>query len=162
MARQVNNPWRRDAAHEAPDHGEDPVPATPVHIVHVTVRPDRIVADVRISSERFAMTDPALIDALLGRFPHLMRHTCVNGKGSTFAAVAHNTSVAHLLEHMAIEEQVRLSDSVEASFVGKTAWTDRRRLRARVEVSYANDLVALEALRRAHACLNDALLRRIG
>lgn len=131
-------------------------PARPIDIEHLTVRPDRIAADVRVAAERFASTTPALVNAALLRFPHLLGHACVNGKGETFAAVADDTSIVHLLEHMVIEEQVRL-EGEGPLHVGKSAWTDRRRLRARVEVSYADDLIALRAFKTAQEWLNDML-----
>ncbi|MDO5359093.1 MAG: hypothetical protein Q4E80_06935 [Slackia faecicanis] len=128
-----------------------------ISIEHMTVRPDRVIADVRVGDERFAYTTPTLIAEALGRFPHLLRHTCINDKGPTFSAVANSTALPHLLEHMVIEEQVRLDGRESASYVGKTSWTDRRRLRARVEVSYADDLVALQAFKTAQEWLDDAL-----
>ncbi|MDO4442278.1 MAG: hypothetical protein Q4B69_00155 [Slackia sp.] len=131
-------------------------PVHPISIDHVAVRADRVVAEVRVGDERYASTTPALLNAALRRFPHLLSHACVNGKGSTFVAVADNTSIVHLLEHMTIEEQVRIGGTGPL-YVGKSVWTDRRRLRARVEVSYADDLVALYALKTAQEWLNAAL-----
>lgn len=133
-------------------------PARAIAIEHVTVRPDRIVADVRVGDERYASTSPALVAAALRRFPHLLSHACVNGKGTTFSAVADDTSVVHLLEHMVIEEQARLGGEGPV-YVGKSVWVDRRRLRGRVEVSYVDDLVALRALKAAQEWL-DAFLSR--
>ncbi len=133
-------------------------PMRPIGIEHVAVRPDRIVADVRVGDERYASTSPALVAAALRRFPHLLSHACVNGKGSTFAAVADDTSIVHLLEHMVIEEQVRIGGEGPV-YVGKSVWIDRRRLRGRVEVSYVDDLVALRALKAAQEWL-DAFLSR--
>lgn len=43
------------------------------------------------------------------------------------------------------------------TYVGKTSWTNRAARRARVELNYANDLVALAALRDAVRDLNAAL-----
>lgn len=138
----------------APDRYEC---AVPLLIEHIRVRPDRIVIDVRMRDERCAFTTPDLIASALRRFPHLLRHACVNEKGTTFSAVADDTSLPHLLEHMAIEEQVRLDGRDEASYVGKTFWTDRRHLKAQVELSYADDLVALRALKNAQEWINAEL-----
>lgn len=133
-----------DRHKEAPG-GRERIPL--LTIEHIRVRPDRIVIDVLVRDERAAFTTPGIIAAALRRFPHLLRHACVNEKGTTFSAVANDTSLPHLFEHMAIEEQVRLDGRDEASYVGKTFWTDRRRLKAQVEISYADDLVALRALK---------------
>ena len=69
-----------------------------------------------------------------------------------------STSIVHLLEHMVIEEQVRIGGEGPV-YVGKSVWIDRRRLRGRVEVSYVDDLVALRALKAAQEWL-DAFLSR--
>lgn len=155
-----------------------------VRIVHIEVRRDRIVASVAVSEERFSHTSSQVIASLLPKYPHLLEHACVNDYGTTFAAVASRTSTPHLLEHMAIENQVRaelansgdvrppvpqLADSFArksgmtrgegagATYVGKTRWTNRSLRLARVELSYTNDLVALAALRDAARDLNAAL-----
>lgn len=126
-----------------------------IKVAHVDVRRGRIVAEVVVSDERFARTTPRLVASLLPRYPHLLEHTCANDRGDTFAAVAHNTSTPHLLEHMAIENQV---SRASGTYVGKTRWASRARLCACVELSYSDDLVALAALRDAAHDLNDALM----
>lgn len=143
-----------------------------IRVAHIEVRRDRIVASVVVGEERFAVTTPELISRLLPRYPHLMEHSCVNDRGTTFAAVAANTSTPHLLEHMAIENQALggasrplsgpAASSLPASrsaglFVGKTQWADRAARIARIELSYADDLVALAALRDAARDLDEAL-----
>lgn len=79
---------------------------TPVRIAHIEVKRDRIVASVAVSEERFVYTSQRVVEALLPRYPHLLEHSCVNDRGATFADVAFRTSTPHLLEHMAIENQV--------------------------------------------------------
>lgn len=143
-----------------------------IRVAHVEVRRDRIVASVVVGEERFAVTTPELISLLLPRYPHLMEHSCVNGRGTTFAAVAANTSTPHLLEHMAIENQALgntgrplsgliasplLEGRAAGLFVGKTQWADRTARIARVEFSYVDDLAALAALRDAARDLDGAL-----
>ena len=131
-----------------------------VCIDHVEVRRDRIVADATVLDERFAYTCPELIDALIPAYPNLLSHTCVNGEGKTFGAVAADTSLPHLLEHMAIENQVRAEMGAEKTnhlaYVGKSFWVDRLAMKARIELSYADDLVALAALRDAVRDVNQA------
>ena len=147
-----------------------------VDVLHVQVKRDRIVASVVVADERFAYTTPSLIASLLPAYPHLLEHACVNDRGTTFAAVAHHTSLPHLLEHMAIENQVRAEDERRTAtrergvsaqpgpesgvtYKGKTQWVDRVAREARIELSYADDLVALAALRDAARDLNEALRR---
>ncbi len=132
-----------------------------VCIDHVEVRRDRIVADVVVLDERFAYTSSALITVLAPAYPNLLDHTCINGLGKTFGAVAADTFLPHLLEHMAIENQVNAELAAEGgqsatSYVGKSFWTDRAAMRARVELNYSDDLVALAALRDAVRDVNQA------
>lgn len=138
-----------------------------LRVVHIAVKPDRIIAQVEVVDERCAYTTSALIASLLPDYPHLLEHACVNDRGDTFAAVASSTSTPHLLEHMAIENQVRLEGERAqmggdvfvpgVTYMGKTQWENRARRRARVELSYADDLVALQALRDAARDLNKAI-----
>lgn len=133
-----------------------------IRVEHVEVRRDRIVAHVSVAEERFSRATPALIARLLPDFPHLLEHSCVNDCGATFSAVAGHTSTPHLLEHLAIEAQARAEaenpEASPATYLGKTFWENRAALRARVELSYANDLSALASLRDAARALNAALL----
>lgn len=131
-----------------------------VRVEHVTVRPDRVIAEIRIANEACAFTSPDIIEAALRRYPHLLEHACVNDCGKTFGAVASCTSVPHLIEHMAIEEQARSSRSEKKLFVGKTSWLDRMRLLAQVEVSYEEDFSALAALRTAVQLADELLAAR--
>ena len=80
-------------------------------IVGIEVRPDRMIAYVEVSDERFCFATPALIADLLPRFPNILSHTCVNERGETFMSVAANTSIPHVLEHLVVDEQARLDES---------------------------------------------------
>lgn len=131
-------------------------------IVAIEVLPDRMVAHVEVSDERFCFATPALIADLLPRFPNILSHTCVNERGETFMSVAANTSIPHVLEHLVIDEQARLDESPsKVVFVGKTAWSNRFERKAYVQVSYADEHVARQALAVAQRELNDALLARV-
>lgn len=137
-------------------------PAWAVRITHFTVKSDRIVAAVEVAHERFAVSTPEFIAAVQKRYPTILQHTCVNDLGPTFAAVACETSVPHVLEHMVVDAQARAvaaAGGAPATFVGKTSWENRARRRARVEVSFADDLVALKAFRDAVTCLNSIMLK---
>ena len=133
-----------------------------ITVERVSFRPDRIVIDVRVADERFAQTSPQLIDEVLKEYPNVLRHSCVNGVGPTFEAVARNTSLPHLLEHLVIDEQTRLAAEADPAanviFTGKTQWTDRAALQARVEVSYRDDKTALRALQHALKFIGDSPL----
>ena len=131
-------------------------------IESIEVRPDRMIAYMELFDEAFCSTTPSLIADLLPRFPHILSHACVNERGETFMSVAANTSVPHLFEHLVIDEQARLdASSHTVVFVGKTAWTNRAERKACVQVSYANEAIARQALAVALRELNDALLARV-
>lgn len=95
-------------------------------------------------------------------YPTLPLHSCINSKGPTFGDVAVGTSVPHLLEHLVIAEQVRLVEQGtgrvlhDATFVGTTEWCKGgpQAGEAIVEVSFVDDLQALEALSNALEFLN--------
>lgn len=175
---------------------------THLAIEKLTVKPARIVCDVRVSGvdmgdavfcpdsllklnklkngsgqktaspmsamkqsqvARYLQTTPQLISAVLEYYPTLLHHACVNDEGDTFAAVADHTSLPHLLEHLVIAMQVEAeakSTNVSSSpttFVGTTEWTDLRTNRARVEVNYRDDLVALRSFSESSALINRLL-----
>ena len=147
-------------------------------IERLVVGEGRIGCDVALAPHVPRTTDLALAARVCAAFPNLPRHACVNDEGDTFAAVMDHTSLPHLLEHLVIDFQtraaVRRGDGAEAGsaaayadagaaldavFVGTTEWTDEAAGRARIEVSFLDDLVALRAFRDAIAFLGDAMVR---
>ncbi len=127
----------------------------------IEVRPDRLLAYVVFSDERFCATSPGLVSDLIARFPHILSHACVNDRGETFMSVAAHTSTAHLLEHLAIDEQARLDETPsEVTFVGKTSWANRAKREACVQLSYESEAVARRSLATAQRELDAALLSR--
>lgn len=144
---------------------------TKLVIEKLTVKSSRIVCDVRVDAPGVsgstgaprAQTSPQLIRGLLGRFPTLLSHACVNDEGETFAAVADHTSLPHLLEHLVIAMQVEAEIALGVptvsshTYVGTTEWVDRACAKARVEVNYRDDLVALRSFSEAVALINSLL-----
>ena len=128
-----------------------------VRVEEVRVLPGRIVAEVLVDARARTAT-PELAAALLERFPTLAEHSCVNDEGGTLAAVLDHTSVPHLLEHLVIDLQTRAAGAADDVFVGTTEWVREREGRARVQVSFTDDLVALRALTQATRLLNELLL----
>lgn len=101
-------------------------------------------------------TDDALANRALKRFPSLALHACKNSAGPTFKSAISNTSIPHLLEHLIIQHQVidpRTPD--DAKFAGNTQWIDEDIRTARIMFSFIDDLVALDALNRAVAALDE-------
>lgn len=143
---------------------------SPLTVERIAVRDDRLSILVRVSPDARHYTTPAFARQLTNLLPTLPHHACINGEGSTFACVIDHTSVPHALEHAIIDEQVRLtaaasphtaehSDAVTANapFVGTTEWLDERNGLARVEVSFQDDLLALQALHAAVALINECM-----
>lgn len=141
-----------------------------LNIEGLTVKNDRVVCEVSIDPRYSAYTTPALIEAVKKDFPDLPKHTCKNARGDTFASVMDNTSIPHLLEHMVIDLQVRelashkaesSSDSRSVSqktYLGTTEWINKKAQRARIEVSFTDDLSVLRAFRDASQILNKAMV----
>lgn len=140
-------------------------------IERLTVCEGRVRGDVRIADSQFRYASPQLMEKLLAQHPDLPDHTCVNDHGRTFAAVMNVTSIPHVLEHLVIDLQARAhaqdggacidsaDEASEPTFVGTTEWVDEARGKARVEVSFTDDLVVLRAFRDASAILNDAMVQ---
>ena len=126
----------------------------------MTVQADRLVLEVQLAPDAPRFMDGPLAAQLDALRPSLKAHACVNGVGPSFGCVMATTSLPHVLEHLILDEQVRSDTAPEAApFSGITIWLDEDAGRAHIEVSYFDDLTALEAVRTATACLND-LLRR--
>lgn len=139
-----------------------------------SVRSDRMVCDLRVTDARFAALDePAIVRSGLAalleqRFPALRAHACVNDYGPVFGACMAHASMPHLLEHLVIALQAEAEAAqVQAGilqtarpflFVGKTSWTDRAALAARVEVNYRDDITAFRAFRDAARLVDSIVL----
>lgn len=114
---------------------------------------------------------------VLAEVPTLARHACVNERGTVFAAVMDCTPLPHLLEHLVVDLQVRaesgqwftlpgaaaeappsMADATcDRPIVGTSEWLDEAAGIARIDVSFADDLVALRAMRDSVAFLNELL-----
>lgn len=124
----------------------------------VVVKPGRLSILVRVAPGVSRETDEALAAYVRRHYPALPHHTCVNGEACVFGPVMARTSIAHLLEHLIIDEQVADPRTPRGiSLLGTTEWLDERAGLARVEVNFSDDLVALRALRTALAFLNKGL-----
>lgn len=156
----------------------------PLTLEKITIREGRIELVVCLANECYRKTDPALIVACLKHYPTLAEHACKNPQGKTFAAVMNNTTTPHLLEHLIIDAQMRSlehassyskaasargtsADSVNTGPFGKdtylmgtTEFLPEDPLRARVVVSYYDDLIGLAACKNACEFLNACLVQR--
>lgn len=131
---------------------------SPIAVEAITVQTGRLVCDVRIEEGIAHYVTPKLARLACAQFPDLPHHACVNYEGPLFGDVLDHTSVPHLLEHVAISLLVRGTNQQDASFQGTTEWTCEPEGRARVQVSFTDDLEALRAFDEAVRFLNDAVL----
>ena len=118
------------------------------------VKRDRIACFVEAPDPARRTPHAGIASAPAPRAPHLPAHACVNECGDTFGSVMGRTPLPHLLEHVAIDLMVEGAARDDALFTGTTEWVDEARGRARVEVSYADDLEALGALTEAARLVN--------
>lgn len=130
----------------------------PIRLVSVAVKRGRLVCELVIPDERRRFSTPRLASYVETNYPDIARHACVNESGRQFGAVMQSTSIAHLLEHIAIDEQVHDSENDDALFVGTTEWLDEQAGRARIQLSFRDDLSALEAFNKALQFLNIAVI----
>ena len=130
----------------------------PVRVRSIRVRPGRLACDILIEEARYRYTNSQLAAYATRHYPDLPHHACVNGKAPSFGAVMESTSVAHLLEHIAISEQVRATSYADEEFVGTTEWLDEDAGFARVEISFKDDLEAMRAFQMATRFLNTAVI----
>lgn len=128
--------------------------APALSIVRFVVKRDRIACFVEAPDPARRYTTPAIARAACAARPHLPAHACVNECGDTFGSVMGRTPLPHLLEHVAIDLMVEGAARDDALFTGTTEWVDEARGRARVEVSYADDVEALGALTEAARLVN--------
>ena len=167
MARRLRSPALAAAGKGTPPRGApstssradrgvgDPRPPAPIAVERITVKKDRMALLVRLSPACPRVTDDALARRLLAAVPTLARHSCVNDVGPIFGCVIASTSLPHVFEHLVIDAQVRACASfTDITFVGTTEWLDERAGLARVEVNFADDLIALRAVNDALAYLN--------
>ena len=150
--------------------------AAPIRVERMEVRRGHLVCQVAFGAAP-RITSPQLMSHVLAEVPTLVRHACVNERGTTFAAVMDCTPLPHLLEHLVVDLQVRAEAgqwlalsgvAAEAPphvagathdhpIVGTSEWLDEAAGIARIDVSFADDLVALRAMRDSVAFLNELL-----
>lgn len=142
-------------------------PPEAIRIEGITVYPGRIVCELVVHEAYPRYTTPELAESLCARFPSLPLHACKNNRGTTFAAVMGHTSIPHLFEHLVIDLQTHDEAGPyagspergrdEVVYVGTTEWLEENVGKARVEVSFTDDLNALRAFNRAAATINEAM-----
>lgn len=140
---------------------------TALAVERVLFRRDRMMVLVRVPEGPAAHLDAAAAAALLEARPALARHACLNAQGRPFGDILDATSLPHVLEHLIIDFQAELVSAQEngtatrppLTFVGTTEWLNEREGLARIEVNFTDDLIALDALKRARALMDEGMVR---
>lgn len=140
---------------------------SPLTVERVLVRRDRLVLLVRVEGGAAVHLSPNQANYLRAARPTLTRHACLNAQGLPFNAILETTSLPHVLEHLIVDFQGALSQDAgnrsatgrPLTFVGTTEWLDEGAGLARIEVNLTDDLVALEALKRARALLDEGMVQ---
>lgn len=130
-------------------------PMETVRIEQIRVEDDRIVFYVRITTPAWHRTTAQLAAQVLELHPHLIRHACINAKGTTFGAVMIDTPLPHLLEHLAIDILSKASSDPRTTHVGTSSWVDELQGTACIQIAMQDDLEVLSAFNQAMNILND-------
>ena len=136
--------------------------AQPGHVLEfrsIRVMTGRLVCEVAVDDASMRYATPAIADALLAERPNLGLHSCINDQDAPFASIMGETSIPHLLEHLVIDIQTERCSDDASVFVGTTEWLDEEAGLAKIQLSFADDLEALRALREAARILEAAVLR---
>ena len=123
----------------------------------ITVSADRLRCRVLFDETCPRFTTPQIMARLLEKRPKLSEHACVNKKGPTFAAVMNHTPLIHVLEHLVIDFQVASQPQSATLFVGTSAMVSSSPRVGEIEVSFMDDVLALDAVNKSIALLNEAL-----
>lgn len=125
-------------------------------IERVAFERDRMALLVRVPEGPSGCLGREAADRLCAVRPCLARHACLNAEGAPFGDILPRTSLPHVLEHLVIDFQAQADGGERPfTFVGTTEWLNEREGLARVEVNFTDDLIALEALKRALELLNE-------
>ena len=126
-----------------------------VRVEQIRVEDDRIVFYVRVTKTAWHRTTAQLAAQVLELHPRLIRHTCINAKGTTFGAVIIDTPLPHLLEHLVIDILSKSSSDPHTTHVGTSSWVDELQGTARIQISMRDDFEVLSAFNQAMDTLND-------
>lgn len=128
----------------------------PIAVRRITVERDRLVCEVCVPRPQFRYSSVNLAILVKAAYPDIVRHACVNEVSNRFVDVIDATSVPHMLEHLAIDEQIHASVAAER-LVGATEWTCEQKGEAVIQLAFVDDLEALRAFKRALSFLNKSL-----
>lgn len=129
-----------------------------VKVTDITVKNYRIFVRVQLSNIKYSNLQ--IKDRLLKKAPTLKFHECKNHMNQNFEEVLESTSLAHILEHLIIDFQIKyIQDAgiTKKPIFGTTEWLDKDSGVAKIEISFVDDIIALKAINSAENLLNECL-----
>lgn len=121
-----------------------------IQVKTITVKTYRIICIVKLSGSLYSNEN--IKRELLKNFPSLAQHKCKNLQGKNFESIMNSTSIAHILEHLIIDFQIKsLNANLNFSnpLYGTTQWINKPEGIAKIEFSFYDDLIALSSLNKA-------------
>lgn len=125
-----------------------------LNVQSIVVKSYRIIVLVKINGQKYS--NAQLKDYLLNKFPSLKFHKCKNKSGQNFIEIMDRTSIAHIFEHLIIDYQINYAQNNDMglqTLFGTTEWVNKEEGIARIEFSYFDDIVALNAINYSLDCL---------
>lgn len=141
-----------------------------IKLLNITFKGDRAQIDVQFNGKLSPDVHNNFIKLLLKKYPSIAGHSCRNSKGPTFGDCVETTSVAHIFEHVILEElkeatsHCKIVPSIRAGaltqndvrvFVAKTSNLGDGL--AKIELKYYDDILTLQAINRGADSLNQML-----
>ena len=153
-----------------------------IQLLGITFKQDKAQIDVKFDQCLTPEERIGLRDALYKKYPNIKNHACKNSKGPRFDDCVETTSIAHIFEHVILEElafvetregrSVSLRNALDKpesrptslysldkamrTFVAKT--TNLGEGLAKIEMKYYDDISTLQAINKATSSLNEMLL----
>ena len=125
-----------------------------IKLLNITFKGDRAQIDVQFNGKLSPDVHNNFIKLLLKKYPSIAGHSCRNSKGPTFGDCVETTSVAHIFEHVILEE-LAFVETRKCVFVAKTSNLGGGV--AKIELKYYDDISTLQAIKRATSSLNELL-----
>lgn len=129
-----------------------------IKVQSITVKKFRIVCLVQFTGQKFSNSQ--IKEKLLDKFPSLAQHKCKNSSSESFVEVMEHTSLAHILEHLIIDFQIKKASENKdftKTLLGTSSWLNKEEGIAQIEFSYFDDIVAIKSINEAYNLLKEII-----
>ena len=138
----------------------------PINIINIHVKRYRIIIYIECSKNALYCNEWSA-KKILKDFPSLSQHLCRNNNELDFIDNLKHTSIPHIFEHLIIDSQIshfkKINKKVEVFGISK--WENSLKndgyKRARIEVSFIDDCVALNCIFKCVNYLNKTISEQI-